>query len=676
MSRSNETKPDTTGGLRRRAEIVLQGRVLDMDELSTENVQQMIHELQVHKIELEIQNEELRQTQLKLAETRDHFVDLYNFAPVGYCTINDKGVIVQANLTLALMLGVDRSYLLKKPIASFVAFADQDKLFLFQRQVLRAKTRQLCELQFVKKDGALLDAELESIAVANDFSRIVISDISERKQAKDALYAQAQQMQQIMDSVPDGVLVLNNQCHVVMANPTAIDNLMVLSGTAPGEKLVTLGGYPVARLLEPSPKGIWHEIEHDGRIFEATTRPLSGEPKTDGWVLVISDVTQQRKSQTTIKRQERLASIGHLAAGIAHDFNNILAVISLYSEVTLNESFMSPITRQRLEIINDQVRKAADLIQQMLDFSRSTMLQPKTLDFISFLTQQIELFKRTLPEHIAIDFTYDSGNYMLKADPARLQQVVMNLAINARDAMPTGGALHFSLKEFYVDGNTPPSGIELPVGLWISLAVHDSGTGISADAIGHIFEPFYTSKELGQGTGLGLAQVYGIVKQHGGEVVVESQPGQGTTFTVFLPAPVELTGEPVRPKPLEPLLGNQETILVVEDEDILREVLEESLQSLNYQVITAVDGEEALAIYKEQSAEIALILSDMVMPGISGETLFYELKKQNPTLKMIILTGYAQKDKLQELRLQGLDNWLFKPPSLEDLAKLVAQSLQ
>ena len=159
MSRSNETKPDTTGGLRRRAEIVLQGRVLDMDELSTENVQQMIHELQVHKIELEIQNEELRQTQLKLAETRDHFVDLYNFAPVGYCTINDKGVIVQANLTLALMLGVDRGYLLKKPIASFVAFADQDKLFLFQRQVLRAKTRQLCELQFVKKDGALLDAE-------------------------------------------------------------------------------------------------------------------------------------------------------------------------------------------------------------------------------------------------------------------------------------------------------------------------------------------------------------------------------------------------------------------------------------------------------------------------------------------------------------------------------------
>jgi PAS domain S-box-containing protein len=529
------------------------------------------------------------------------------------------------------------------------------------------------------KDGHHIPFEINAHMLPIGDERLVMSisrDISERKQAEAALQKQAQQMQQIMDCVPEGVLVLDSEYHVVMANPVAFNELPFLTDTAPGEKLVTLGNYPVSQLLEATPEGTWHDIEYDGRFFAAIARPLTGEPQTEGWVLVISDVTQQRKIQTIMQQQERLASIGQLAAGIAHDFNNILAVIALYTEVTLNESFLAATTRQRLGVIEDQVRKASDLTQQMLDFSRSAMLQPQPLDFIAFLTNQIDLLKRTLPENIAIDFTYSVGNYGIKADPVRLQQVIMNLAINARDSMPAGGKLHFSLKEFQVDVNNPYAGMEtLPAGVWNALAISDSGTGIADDLIGHVFEPFFTTKEPGKGTGLGLAQVYGIVKQHNGEVVVKSQPDQGTTFTIFLPAFSELAEVPTRVMS-DPPIGQQDTILIVEDEDILREVLADSLKSLNYQVITAVNGEEALAIYKKQRAEIALVLSDMIMPGISGEILFHKLKEQNPAVKMIILTGYAQKDKLQDLRLQGLENWLSKPPSLQDLARVLAKSLQ
>lgn len=529
------------------------------------------------------------------------------------------------------------------------------------------------------KDGRNIPFEINAHLLPIGDERLVMSisrDISDHKQAKAALQKQAQQMQQIIDCVPEGVLVLDSEYHVVMANLVAYTDLLFLTDMASGEKLVTLGNYPVSQLLEPRTEGTWHEIEYDGRFFAATARPLTGKPQTEGWVLVISDVTQQRKIQTTMHQQERLASIGQLGAGIAHDFNNILAIISLYTEVTLNESSLAPVTRQRLGVIEDQVRKASDLTQQMLDFSRGARLQLKPLDFIAFLTNQIDLLKRTLPENIVINFSYGVGNYGLKADPIRLQQVIMNLAINARDAMPAGGTLHFSLEEFQVEDNNPRAGMEtLPAGVWNALAISDSGTGIPDDAISHVFEPFFTTKEPGKGTGLGLAQVYGIVKQHNGEVVVKSQPDQGTTFTIFLPAFTELADAPTKPVS-DPPLGQQDVILVVEDEDVVREVLSESLMSLNYQVITAVDGAEALAIYKKQSTEIALVLSDMIMPGISGEILFHKLKEQNPAVKMIILTGYAQKDKLQELRLQGLESWLFKPPGLEELARVIAKSLK
>jgi nitrogen-specific signal transduction histidine kinase/CheY-like chemotaxis protein len=404
-------------------------------------------------------------------------------------------------------------------------------------------------------------------------------------------------------------------------------------------------------------------------------RPLIIEGHNEGWVLALNNVTDARHTLTAMRHQERLASVGQLAAGMAHDFNNILAVISLYVEVSLSEIYHSPALRQRLKIINDQTEKAANLIQQILDFGRSSMLQPQPIDFSTLLTNQISLLQRTLPENITIDATYDLGQLIIEADPTRMQQVIMNLAINARNAMPNGGNLHFSLTEFQVDAYyTPHKAVDLPHGLWIALEVKDTGIGIAPEIIDRIFEPFFTTLEPGQGSGLGLAQVYGIVKQHGGDIHVDSSPGQGTVFTIYLPATEsDESADEIHPDAIP--RGHQERVLIVEDDEMVRIVLDESLTTLNYEVITAVNGQEALRLYQQQDNPIDLVLSDMIMPEMNGDVLFFELKKLDTAVKMVIITGYAQAERLTEMQHQGLKGWLYKPPNLEELATLVANAL-
>lgn len=538
------------------------------------------------------------------------------------------------------------------------------------------------------------------LAQANANLRAEIAERQRVEEERERLLTQVQEqikrVQQIIDTVPEGVFLLDTDNQVVLANPMAEKNLITLANAKVGDTLVHLGSRPLVELLTTPPQGLWHEVTTDNeghgrsKIFQAIARPFSKAtetgPEPGGWVFVTRDVTQQREVEHRIQQQERLAAVGQLAAGIAHDFNNIMATIVLYSQMSARSEDVPIHIQQRMATITQQARHATGLIRQILDFSRRSVLERRPFDLLSLLKEQVKLLERTLPENIVIKLDYGAGDYTIRADPTRMQQVLMNLAVNARDAMPEGGTLRIELERIEIGPDeTPPLLVmmtdETMVGGWIQIRVSDTGTGISPDVLPRIFDPFFTTKAPGEGTGLGLAQVHGIVGAHEGHIDVKTQMGEGTTFTVYLPAVLAHPPESRTAALLEEAAalpkGQGETILVAEDNAVVREALVESLELLNYQVLEAVDGREALEILEQREEKVALVLSDVVMPGMGGVALLHALRDQGINMGIILLTGHTLKERdFEDLYAQGMRAWLLKPPSLEQLAEVVAQALQ
>jgi PAS domain S-box-containing protein len=596
--------PLNSDDIRRRAEAIVAKISKNPTTLPLEAGQQTLHDLHVHQIELEMQNEELRRIQVELEASRARYFDLYDLAPVGYVTLSEEGIIREANLTLVDLLGLVRKEVVQRPLTHFIFPADQDIFYQHRRQLFATGAPQVCELRLLRANDDPFWAQLEAIKVQHadgePTCRVILSNISTRKQAEEALRQSHHRLEEALDEL--------------------------------------------------------------------------------------------HQTQAQLVQQERLAAIGHLAAGIAHDFNNILAIITLYIDLSLHNPSLPPAIRDRLEVVSRQTNRAAHLVQQILDFSRRAVLQTRSLDLVSFLQEQIELWRRTIPESIKIHFSDEAINCIIKADPTRLQQIFTNLVLNARDAMPDGGDLRFSLKPLWLDSHDAPPLPDMSVGDWVKITVSDTGTGIPPAALAHIFEPFFTTKEPGQGSGLGLAQVYGIVKQYQGHIDVQSREGGGTTFTIYLPALIitlpKATAVLTRSAPTQ---GHGEIILVVEDNENLREALARTLELLNYQVLTAVDGREALAILEQPpenlstgsepggdtapGPDIALVLSDLVMPEMGGKELLQELRQRGRTVPFMILSGHPLEADLQTLQTQGLAGWLLKPTGIEELAAAVALAL-
>ncbi|WP_420627443.1 response regulator [Candidatus Leptofilum sp.] len=491
---------------------------------------------------------------------------------------------------------------------------------------------------------------------------------------------QNQLLQEILDTLPEGVLLLDAEHRIRLMNPIGQRLAENLSGATVGDVLVNLGEYQLANLLEKATVDYpWQELEmaDKRKFFELAIQPLESGLRADSWVLILRDVSEERERLEYQQVQERLATVGQLAAGVAHDFNNIMAVITLYSQLVLKTSNLSPKNQERLITIHTQSNRATHLIGQILDFSRRSVMERSPIELLPLLKELLKLLERTLPETIAVNLNYEPGEYGLSADPTRLQQVIMNLSVNARDAMPEGGELLIDLSHFRLRGGQKLPLPDMATGNWIKIAISDTGTGINTDHLAHIFEPFFTTKPPGQGTGLGLAQVYGIVRQHGGHINVSSQSGQGTTFTIYLPALKFASTAPLDPNvgASLPSWGKGETILVVEDNDAARDAMCDALEVLGYEALEASNGEEALRLFAERGETIALVLSDLVMPGMGGAALYKTLRKKNPDLKMIVITGYPLEEKGKKLLEMGVVAWLPKPLSGQQLAKVVAQAL-
>ncbi|MCD4737917.1 MAG: response regulator, partial [Anaerolineae bacterium] len=434
------------------------------------------------------------------------------------------------------------------------------------------------------------------------------------------------------------------------------------------------------------PGGGGHALRLGGerpQYFELLARPLGPGTARQGLVLVIREVTRQREARARIRRQERLAAIGQLSAGIAHDFRNLLSSILLYAQLSQRQFDLKSGLAQNLEIIIGESRKAADLVQRILDFSRSSTIDVRALDLQVLIVEVLEILRRTIPESIQITFAAEAGEYIVAADSGRLQQVLTNLVLNARDAMPHGGELHFELSALGISSTQKPP-VDMLTGQWICLALSDTGIGMPEEVRDHIFEPFFTTKEVGKGTGLGLAQVYGIIKQHHGYIDLETKLGEGTTFYLYLPIYLAAAeAEPVTESSCFALpTGQAETILLVEDDLDLLRACQELLESLGYRVLTASNGEAALGSRqtarwaKESSPEkLDLVITDLIMPRMGGRELVVELRRRNPALKALGVTGYVVAGQKETLRACGFRDILRKPFDLDTLAQTVRRIL-
>ena len=414
------------------------------------------------------------------------------------------------------------------------------------------------------------------------------------------------------------------------------------------------------------------------RILEAIGRYLLDDPVVRGVVINARDVTERRSLERQLLQAQKMEAVGRLAGGIAHDFNNVLTAIFGYVGLLLDGlPTLSPL-RPDLEEIRKAADRAAGLTRQLLAFSRKQVLNMRVLDLNELMTDLEGLLRRLLGEDIEVVTKLEPALGAVQADAGQLEQVVVNLAVNSRDAMPEGGRLTIATQNVELDELYAQEHIPVRPGSYVMLALTDTGTGMSVETMSHMFEPFFTTKEAGKGTGLGLATVYGIVKQSGGYIWCYSELGQGTTFKVYLPrvdAPVERVPVRAAARPARPARGS-ETILVLEDESGLRALIRRVLEKQGYTVLEASNAETAAMLAREHAGRIDLLLADVVLPGASGRAVADELVVQRADLKLLFMSGYTEDAIARRGVLAPNTPFINKPFSADALAAKVREVLE
>jgi PAS domain S-box-containing protein len=496
----------------------------------------------------------------------------------------------------------------------------------------------------------------------------------------DRLAAQQFRLESLIRELPIGLLLIDRDRQLVNANLLGQEYLTSLAAIEVGDRISKIGSSTFDELLEHQDDLLPAEVtsdEESSQRFELQVQSEVGAEIYE-WLLVIRDVTREREIQERVQMQNRLATVGQLAAGIAHDFNNIMAAIVIYADLLKTDRGLSESSLERLSIIQQQVKRASSLIRQILDFSRRSVMEQIEMDFLPFVKEIEKLLQRMLPETIETKLYYEEGHYRVFVDPTRIQQVIMNLAVNARDAMPEGGEIRFELAPIHLTEDDEMPSIYITQGDWVCLSVIDTGVGIPTENLQRVFEPFFTTKDVGKGTGLGLAQVYGIVKQHGGYIDIDSHLGKGTAFHIYLP---ELKDEH-QSKEGEPDVeqvdvdGAGRLVVLAEDDAPTRSAVQAMLEASNFEVQTARHGLEALTLIEVQADRVELVISDVVMPLMGGMDLYDQLKWRWPKIKVLFITGHPLEGKAGNLLSQGEISWLQKPFSVRELQNAIFKVLE
>ena len=643
---------------------------------------------------------ERKRTEDVLRENESYFRSLIENISDIISILSVDGTILYESPSLQQILGYQPDELIGRHAFDFVHRDDVEKVIsYFKTAVENSGTAVGIEFRFKHKTDSW--RILESIGkVINDPSRgtvviITSRDVTERKLAEESLRESEENYRALVLATTQSVWTIKENGD----NAEVSQWWMNLTGQT-FEKL------EVAHWLAPihpedleTARAVWQNEFANKTLFETSYRvrvktgeyrhyAVRGVPvfNADGnfrqWIGTFNDITEHKqaeeallKSEEHLRLSQKLESVGRLAGGIAHDFNNMLTAINGYSELTLRKLEAGNPLRRNIEEIKKAGERSALLTHQLLAFSRQQVLQPVVLDLNEVIVDTTKMLERLIGEDVRLETILDAKLGHVKGDPGQLTQVVMNLAVNARDAMPKGGSLIIKTANVFLDEEYAARHAPTKPGSYVMLAVADTGTGMADETQKNIFEPFYTTKEMGRGTGLGLATVYGIVKQSDGFIWLDSEIGVGSTFKVYLPCIDAEAKSPNEDVEFEHTAEKAAIILIVEDEDLVRAMTRQILEECGYRVIEASGGSEALTMCLQSDCAIDLVITDVVMPQMSGRELAEKLAEDCPRMRVLFTSGYTDDEIIRHDVIKENTNFIQKPFTLDALARKVRESL-
>ena len=553
--------------LRRRVERQMKTTPADVEEIAgmpTEDMVKMIHELHVHQIELKMQNEELRRIQEELEAARDRYAHLYDFAPVGYLTVNEKGIVEGANLTFTTLVGMDRSAVVGKPFSRFIISEDQDVYYLHRRRLLASGDFQSFSVRLVKNDGSEFYTNLECVIIRD----------SDRD------------LKQIR--------------------------------------------------------------------------------------IVVSDITQQKELEWRLQQAQKMEAIGKLAGGVAHQFNNALFVITATTDLLEMQVPTDADTSEYFTSIKKSADRMTQLTRQLLAYARGGKYEVQDISLSVFVRNTLPLLQHTLDPSIYIETHLPDDILKIRGDISQLLMVLSDILSNAAEAIENEGHIKITCSNERITKEAAIGFPGLLPGSYVRLTVEDNGRGMDEETRGRAFEPFFTTHFIGRG--LGLAAAYGIVKNHNGWIYLQSQIDRGTIVSIYLPAVGEIEKKKAPRIHGEPLKGTG-TILLIEDESAVIEILRKLIERLGYHVIEAKTGKDALRLAREYDGDIDLAILDVFLPDINGNKIYPLLKELRPNLKVLVSSGYSIDGPAQEILDAGAQGFIQKPVSIKELSEKLKELL-
>jgi PAS domain S-box-containing protein len=638
----------------------------------------------------------LRKREEELRQSEERFRTAFMNAAVGITLVTPDGIIREVNLAMARILGYEPQELVGKKVVDFTHPDDLERRAKFRDDLLSGRIpwgEQ--ERRLIHKDGSTvwvrIWASVQRDSAGNPLHFIsLVQDITAQRRAENALRESEERYRNLVEMLPEGLWVHRNGI-ILYVNPAMVR----LLGASREEELLGRSIYDFVhpesrdsvreRTEEVQEKGVTVPLKEqkyislDGSVVDvetlATAVPFHGERAV---LAVYRDIRERKRQEQERKRLEerflvaqKMEAVGILAGGVAHNFNNLLMAIQGNASLMLMDLPEDHPHREKLLAIQEAVKSGAELTRQLLGFARGGKYEVRPININTVVEEMAHLFGRTRKE-ITIHKTLASDLWTVEADRGQMEQVLMNLFVNAADAMPRGGELFLETQNVELDEDYVRPFSAKP-GKYVRISVTDTGVGMDEETQRRIFEPFFTTKSLGRGTGLGLATVYGIIKAHEGIITVYSKPGEGSSFHIYLPASPK---EPAREfKFDEGIARGSGTILVIDDEPMILKVADHLLRALGYRVITASGGKEGLRIYRERGLEIDLVILDMIMPDMEGGEVFESLKRMNSQIKVLLSSGYSINGRAREILKRGCVGFLQKPFTLAELSQKVKDAL-
>jgi len=684
---SSKGSPPGASTLRRSAERLCREQMpaqsKDSPSLTAEDLQRTLHELSVHQIELELQNEELRLTQVELDKARERYFDLYNLAPVGYLTLTEKGLIQEANLSAASLLGLPRAELVGRSLASFLAREDQDVYYLHRNRLVERGAPGTCELRLTRTDVGTTWVRLDTArALGPDGSRVfrlVMCDITPQKEAESRARESHQLNELIVQNAQEGIIIYGLDLRYQAWSPymeqlTGVQASEVL-GRHPLEVFPFLEGAGVFERLgqvlsggAPSAIEFSFEVPGTGRVASVSdiSAPfVDSEGKIIGVIGMVADITARRQAEerqwaaeAKLHHSQKMESLGVLAGGVAHDMNNVLAAILAMASARLEKRPSGDADHTAFEVISKAAIRGREVVQSLLRFARQSPIQNHEvdLDLNLILKEEVRLLERTTLAKVRLEIDFAEDLEPIQGDASALAHAFMNLCVNAVDAMPEHGSLTLRTR------NGEPG--------WIEAQVLDTGTGMPPEVLRKALDPFFTTKGVGKGTGLGLSMVYSTVKAHGGRLEISSEPGQGTCVTVRLP--VSLADSMSKTLMQEPLpLERRATkpglrVLLVDDDELVLSSMEGILETLGHTHQVARSGEGGLALLHAGFKPEVIIL-DLNMPGMGGAGMLEGLRALCPEVPVLLSSGQVDQVVHDLAKAHPRVSLLSKPFTMKEL---------